>query len=63
MDFSAKKLAHANIINMLSKGGQKEFMYVDIKQNVYELQEGQRFFKSYTGQSIELTDNVELGAN
>lgn len=63
MDFSAKKLAHANIINMLSKGGQKEFMYVDIQQNVYELQEGQRFFKSYTGQSIELTDNVELGAN
>ena len=63
MDFSAKDQAHANIINMLSKGGQKEFMFVDIKQNVYELQEGQRFFKSYTGQSVKQTDNVELSAN
>lgn len=63
MDFSAKQPAHSNIINLLSKGGKKTFMFVDIKENTYELQDGQHFVKSYTGQAFKQTGNVELDSH
>lgn len=63
MDFSAKQPAHSNIINLLSKGGKKTFMFVDIKENTYELKDGQHFVKSYTGQTFKQTGNVELDSH
>lgn len=63
MDFSAKQPAHSNIINLLSKGGKKTFVFVDIKENTYELQDGQHFVKSYTGQEFKQTGNVELDSH
>ncbi|NVJ58731.1 MAG: right-handed parallel beta-helix repeat-containing protein [Vibrionaceae bacterium] len=63
MDFSAKQPEHSNIINFLSKGGKKTFMFVDIKENTYELQDGQHFVKSYTGQAFKQTGNVKLDSH